>query len=156
MADGNPLELEVDLQVACDPQPGLPSEQQLRDWASAALTNRRDQAELTIRLVDEQESQALNRDYRGKDAPTNVLSFPMQVPAEVGINLLGDLAVCASVIAEEAEQQRKTLDAHWAHMIIHGVLHLQGYDHSVDEQAAEMEALEIKLLQHRGYAEPYN
>lgn len=150
-----PVKLEMWLSEYLPDDVFVPSEQQCCLWANTASTDEVDPV-VSIQVVTEQEMQQLNRDYRGKDKPTNVLSFPMQVPAEVGINLLGDLAVCASVIAEEAEQQRKTLDAHWAHMIIHGVLHLQGYDHSVDEQAAEMEALEIKLLQQLGYADPYN
>ena len=155
MADGNPLELEVDLQVACDPQPGLPSEQQLRDWASAALNNRRDQAELTIRLVDEQESQALNRDYRGKDAPTNVLSFPADLPPELELPLLGDLVICRQVVEREAHEQGKAVSDHWAHMVIHGTLHLLGFDHIDDDEAEEMESLETALLKQLNINNPY-
>ena len=155
MADSNPLELEVDLQVACDPQPGLPSEQQLHDWASAALTNRRDQAELTIRLVDEQESQALNRDYRGKDAPTNVLSFPADLPPELELPLLGDLVICRQVVEREAYEQGKAASDHWAHMVIHGTLHLLGFDHIDDDEAEEMESLETALLKQLNINNPY-
>ena len=155
MADGNPLELEVDLQVACDPQPGLPSERQLRNWASAALAKRRDQAELTIRLVDEQESQALNRDYRGKDAPTNVLSFPADLPPELELPLLGDLVICRQVVEREAHEQGKAVSDHWAHMVIHGTLHLLGFDHIDDDEAEEMESLETALLKQLNINNPY-
>ncbi len=155
MADGNPLELEVDLQVACDPQPGLPSERQLPNWASAALAKRRDQAELTIRLVDEQESQALNRDYRGKDAPTNVLSFPADLPPELELPLLGDLVICRQVVEREAREQGKAVSDHWAHMVIHGTLHLLGFDHIDDDEAEEMESLETALLKQLNINNPY-
>lgn len=111
--------------------------------------------DMTIRVVDSNESQQLNHQYRGKDKPTNVLSFPSDLPEEIGINLLGDLVICAPVVAEEAKQQSKPLLAHWAHMVIHGTLHLQGYDHIEDDQAEAMEALEIKLLQGLNFANPY-
>ncbi len=155
MADGNQLELDVDLQVACDPQPGLPSERQLRNWASAALAKRRDQAELTIRLVDEQESQALNRDYRGKDAPTNVLSFPADLPPELELPLLGALVISRHVVEREAHEQGKAVSDHWAHMVIHGTLHLLGFDHIDDDEAEEMESLETALLKQLNINNPY-
>ena len=145
------LELDVDYQVS--PQ-GLPDEKNLQLWAEVALLDQHD-AQLSIRIVDETESQVLNRDYRGKDTPTNVLSFPMDLPEELDLPMLGDLVICAPVVAREAEQQDKSLQAHWAHMVIHGVLHLQGYDHIVDDEAEKMEALEIRLLQQLGFANPY-
>lgn len=145
------LELDVDYQV---PKQGLPDENMIQQWAEVALLTQAD-AQLGIRIVDEAESQMLNHDYRGKDKPTNVLSFPMQLPEELELSLLGDLAICAPVVAREAEQQDKSLPAHWAHMVIHGVLHLQGFDHIVDGEAEEMEALEIRLLKQLGFANPY-
>jgi len=97
----------------------------------------------------------LNHTWRGKDRPTNVLSFPMQTPAEVDLNVIGDLALCAAVIKSEARQQHKPLQAHWAHMVVHGMLHLQGYDHTDEQQAEEMEALEISILDQLGFDNPY-
>lgn len=145
------LELDVDYQV---PPLGLPDKKKLQLWAEAALVDQRD-GQLSIRIVDEAESQILNRDYRGKDKPTNVLSFAMELPEELDLPMLGDLVICAPVVAQEAEQQDKSLQAHWAHMVIHGVLHLQGYDHIADDEAEAMEALEIRLLQQLGFANPY-
>lgn len=109
----------------------LPSEEQLHHWASAALSGRTNFAEpeLTIRLVAEDESQELNSEYRGKDKPTNVLSFPFEAPPQVPIELLGDLIVCAQVVHQESIEQNKAAEAHWAHMVVHGCLHLLGYDH---------------------------
>ena len=143
------LTLELDLQIACDPAPGLPSQAQLQSWA------RRNDAELSIRLVDEAESQTLNRDYRGKDKPTNVLSFPADLPPELELPLLGDLVVCRQVVEREAEEQHKAPHDHWAHMIIHGTLHLLGFDHIDDGEAEVMEALEIALLGQLGIDNPY-
>lgn len=145
------LELDVDYQM---PSVGLPDENILQQWAEVALLSQVD-GQLGIRIVDEEESQMLNRDYRGKDKSTNVLSFPMELPEELDLPILGDLVICAPVVAREAEQQDKSLQAHWAHMVIHGVLHLQGYDHIADDEAEEMEALEIRLLQQLGFANPY-
>ncbi|WP_286871131.1 rRNA maturation RNase YbeY [Spongiibacter sp.] len=149
------LTLELDLQIACDPAPGLPSQAQLQSWAEAALRGRRNDAELSIRLVDEAESQTLNRDYRGKDKPTNVLSFPADLPPELELPLLGDLVVCRQVVEREAEEQHKAPHDHWAHMIIHGTLHLLGFDHIDDGEAEVMEALEIALLGQLGIDNPY-
>lgn len=147
----------VDIQWAIEPRdyPGLPSDDDLCRWATSALMEQAGNEDMTIRVVDSNESQQLNHQYRGKDKPTNVLSFPSDLPEEIGINLLGDLVICAPVVAEEAKQQSKPLLAHWAHMVIHGTLHLQGYDHIEDDQAEAMEALEIKLLQGLNFANPY-
>ncbi len=147
--------LDLDVQIACDTAAGLPTTAQLQQWAGAALQSRRDVAELTVRLVDEGESQALNRDYRGKDKPTNVLSFPADLPPELELPLLGDLVVCRQVVEREAVEQNKALSDHWAHMIIHGTLHLLGYDHIDDDDAEQMEALEIALLEQLGISNPY-
>lgn len=133
----------------------LPSETQFIEWVSAALKEQRDTAEVCIRLVDKEESQDLNRDYRGKDSPTNVLSFPFEVPADIPNDLLGDLVICAEVVEEEATAQNKELFHHWAHMVIHGCLHLIGFDHINDTDAEEMESLETKILASLGINDPY-
>jgi len=110
---------------------------------------------LSIRIVDEEEMQDLNRQFRHKDKPTNVLSFPCELAPEVELNLLGDLVICAPVVAMEAEQQGKSVEAHWAHMVIHGCLHLLGFDHIHENDAIEMEALETAILAHLGFPPPY-
>ena len=114
-----------------------------------------EEAEVTIRLVDEAESNQLNLTYRGKDKPTNVLSFPFECPPGVELPLLGDLIICRQVVEREANEQNKPLLAHWAHMVVHGSLHLLGYDHIDDEEAEEMEALEVEFMQALGYDNPY-
>ncbi len=111
--------------------------------------------ELTIRLVNNEESQQLNLQYREKDKPTNVLSFPFEVPEGIELNLLGDLVICAQVVAQEADAQNKALFDHWAHMVIHGCLHLMGYDHINDKDALEMEALEVEILAKLAINDPY-
>ncbi|HEY9149060.1 MAG TPA: rRNA maturation RNase YbeY [Gammaproteobacteria bacterium] len=146
--------IDLDLQVAVD-APELPDETAIRRWVEAALAGRRDEAQLTVRITDEAEISELNRSYRGKDKPTNVLSFPFEAPPGVELPLLGDIIVCAAVVAREALEQGKPPEAHWAHMVIHGTLHLLGYDHIEEAEAAEMEGLEIKLLAGLGYANPY-
>lgn len=149
------MSLEFDLQIALD-MPGLPAEADLRRWAEAALIGAgyQNDAELTIRIVNEVESTALNETYRHKQGPTNVLSFPFEAPAEIASSLLGDIVICAPVVVREAIQQGKKLDAHWAHLVAHGVLHLLGYDHD-QEQAEVMESLEIRILAGLGYPDPY-
>jgi len=107
-----------------------------------------------LRVVDETESAELNSGYRGKDYPTNVLSFPFEVPEGMELDLLGDLVICADVVKREAEEQGKTLQAHWAQMVIHGMLHLQGYDHQNDQEAEIMESLEVRLLGELGLSGP--
>ena len=149
------MSLDLDLQIALD-LPGLPAEADFRRWAEAALTGadyRRD-AELTIRIVNEAESTALNETYRRKQGPTNVLSFPFEAPPEAESSLLGDIVICAPVVLAEAIHQGKTPAAHWAHLVAHGVLHLLGYDHD-EEHAEAMEALEIRILAGLGFPDPY-
>jgi probable rRNA maturation factor len=146
--------LELDLQVACDNQ-HLPSAAHFREWVLTALPADRQDAELTIRLVDEAESAELNAQYRGKSGPTNVLSFPADLPTELNLPLLGDLLICKQVVEREAIQQAKALPDHWAHMVIHGTLHLLGYDHINDDDAEVMESLEIELLQQLHISNPY-
>ena len=148
------MPLRIDVQVGGS-RTGLPGVAKLRHWTRCALAGRRRDAELSIRIVDAAESRALNRRYRGKDKPTNVLAFPAELPAELGLPLLGDLVICREVVEAEAAGQGKPLDAHWAHMVIHGTLHLVGYDHETDEQAAAMEAIEAELLGELGWPDPY-
>lgn len=132
----------------------VPSKQQFERWASAALHEHGD-AELLIRLVDRRESRQLNAQYRQKDKATNVLSFVADLPEEVGLRLLGDIVICAPVVAEEAADQHKTVEAHWAHLTIHGILHLLGHDHQVEEETVAMESLETGILQFLGFPDPY-
>ena len=146
---------DIDLQIACDSQ-SLPSESDFQRWADMALKDRKEESELTIRLVEANESQALNHQYRGKNKPTNVLSFPFEAPENLpDFPLIGDLIVCASVVEQEAIEQKKPLANHWAHMIIHGILHLLGYDHIEDDEAEEMESLEIDILAQLEIPDPY-
>ncbi|MFT8211502.1 MAG: rRNA maturation RNase YbeY [Symbiopectobacterium sp.] len=145
----------LDLQIASENTAGLPSEQDFQRWLEAVLPQFQPEAEVTIRIVDEAESHELNHTYRGKDKPTNVLSFPFEAPPEVELLLLGDLIICRQVVEQEAIEQQITTESHWAHMVIHGCLHLLGYDHIEDDEAEEMEALETEIMQQMGYADPY-
>lgn len=152
--------IELDLQIASEdddvPEPG-----QFELWVSQAL----DQGgfkpeedmpvELTIRVVEAEESQDLNYTYRQKDKPTNVLSFPFESPEGIPIQLLGDLVICAPIVRQEANEQQKTLLSHWAHMVVHGSLHLLGFDHIEDDEAEAMEALETRIMDSLGFADPY-
>lgn len=147
------MTIEVDVQLATGFQP-LPDKPEFDRWVTAALQQKTD-AELTLRLVDEAESRELNSKYRGKDAPTNVLSFPAGLPPGVDIPLLGDVVICAPLVHREAAEQNKPVQAHWAHLVIHGVLHLLGYDHQEEREALEMEALEVDLLSSLGFPDPY-
>ena len=145
----------IDLQIACEQETGLPTAQQIEQWATAAVQPQSDEVEMTGRIVDEAESHALNLNYRGKDRPTNVLSFPFECPDEVELPLLGDLVICRQVVEREAQEQEKPLMAHWAHMVVHGSLHLLGYDHIEDDEAEEMESLETQIMTGLGFADPY-
>lgn len=135
----------------------VPDRFTLQRWVNLTLENEIEHAEVCIRIVDEQESQTLNRRYREKDKPTNVLSFPSELPEEVTLDTpyLGDLVICAPVVIREAQEQSKSLESHWAHMVIHGLLHLLGYDHIKDDEATMMEAIEVELMAECGYANPY-
>lgn len=149
------MELHLDLDNVSESQDYLPTEGDFVSWLTLALTGKREEAELSIRLVGTEESQGLNHQYRGKDKPTNVLSFPADLPPELELPLLGDLVICVPVVSEEAQEQGKEAIAHWAHMTIHGCLHLLGYDHINDDEAQTMEALETQLLNELGYPDPY-
>ncbi len=145
----------LDLQIVCDEQK-LPSPAQFQCWVDAALQSVTNKIfELTIRLVNVDESQQLNHQYRHKNKPTNVLSFPFEVPDGIDLNLLGDLVICVYVVEQEAKAQNKALFDHWAHIVIHGCLHLLGYDHINDSDAQEMEALEVSILAKLAIADPY-
>ena len=145
----------IDLQIACEQESGLPTAEQIEQWATAAVQPESDEVEMTVRIVDEAESHALNLNYRGKDCPTNVLSFPFECPDEVELPLLGDLVICLQVVEREAQEQDKPVMAHWAHMVVHGSLHLLGYDHIEDDEAEEMESLETQIMTGLGFADPY-
>lgn len=152
--------LYIDLQLACENQDNLPTAAQFEQWVNQALaleagTPDYPDTEITIRLVDEAESQMLNATYRGKDKPTNVLSFPFEMPTGIELPLLGDLVICRQVVEREAVEQNKPLEAHWAHLAVHGTLHLLGYDHLTDEEAEEMESLETHIMQRLGFDDPY-
>jgi probable rRNA maturation factor len=150
------MRLEVELQVALETG-GLPATAEFRRWVAATLAGadyKRD-AEVVIRIVNEAESASLNRTYRHKAGATNVLSFPFAAPAGVAIDLLGDVVICAPVVVAEAVAQHKALPAHWAHLTIHGILHLLGYEHQDAAQAEAMEQLEIRILAGLGYPDPY-
>lgn len=134
---------------------GLPAPQSFKRWAEAACQGRIKRADIAIRVVDEKEGCALNKHYRGKDYATNVLSFPADLPKGVTLPLLGDLVICAPVVAKEALEQQKSLAAHYAHLTIHGVLHLLGLDHDNDTEALVMEAIEREILADMGYSDPY-
>ena len=150
------MSIELDLQLAVEDEQGLPTEQDIQQWLDKTIPQFQENAELTIRIVDTEESHQLNHEYRGKDKPTNVLSFPFEAPPGIELDLLGDLIICRQVVEKEAEEQNKPLLAHWAHMVVHGSLHLLGYDHIEDDEAEEMESLETEIMQAMGYEDPYN
>ena len=137
----------LDLQLACDDNSGMPEEAQFQKWLDAVIPQFQEESEVTIRLVDEAESHELK--------PTNVLSFPFEAPPGIEMPLLGDLIICRQVVEQEAKEQQKPLEAHWAHMVVHGSLHLLGYDHIEDDEAEEMESLETEIMLALGYEDPY-
>lgn len=148
------MTLEVDVQIACD-EDDLPGRADIRAWARAAVGNLRGDAELAIRIVDEAESARLNSRYRNKDGATNVLSFPFDQRAGVDLPLLGDIVICAPVVRHEANEQSKSDRSHWAHMVVHGALHLLGFGHEQAREAQEMEAMETRILADLGFDNPY-
>lgn len=149
------MELTVDIQYASEDDGELPSEEVLKAWANAALAEHQGSAQLTIRIVGREESRQLNETYRHKAGPTNVLSFTFGEPELLQPPLLGDVVICAPVVVAEAREQGKAVQAHWAHMVIHGVLHLLGYDHENQDDARRMAAEERKVLAGLGYGDPY-
>lgn len=143
----------VTIDNACDAN--CPTTEQVEQWLSLALADYCEQAEIAVRIVDEAESAELNGQYRDKHYATNVLSFPSGMPLEMTPTILGDLAICAAVVEREAAEQGKTVQAHWAHLYIHGALHLIGFDHIDDDDAEAMEALEIEIMAQLGFDNPY-
>ncbi|MEP4892186.1 MAG: rRNA maturation RNase YbeY [Aliiglaciecola sp.] len=149
------MNIDLDIQIACENN-NLPSKEQFELWLQSALADQQtEDTELTIRVVSPEESQNLNATYREKDKPTNILSFPFEAPAEIELSLLGDLVVCADIVEKEAKQQNKQLFDHWAHMIVHGSLHLLGFDHENENDAQIMEGLEVQILAKLGIDDPY-
>ncbi|HBE92185.1 MAG TPA: rRNA maturation RNase YbeY [Gammaproteobacteria bacterium] len=147
--------MKIDRQLAADGF-AAPSVELIRNWAETTLAAAgHETEELTVRVTDEAESARLNERYRDKPGPTNVLSFPFEEPADIHTGLLGDLVICAPIVEREAAEQGKGIEAHWAHMIVHGVLHLCGYDHIDDGEALVMEGLETEIIKNLGYADPY-
>lgn len=144
--------LHIEYQIETNQE--IPAESAMGLWIQAAAPEIMNK-EVVVRVVDEAESAELNIFYRGKHGPTNVLSFPFEAPPGAEDELLGDLLICAPVVAKEAMEQEKTLEAHWAHILVHGILHLQGYDHLIDEEAEVMEAKEIEILAGLGFPNPY-
>lgn len=148
----NTLELQIETSAALS---DLPNEAQFQSWVDTALADQDKEFEVVIRLVDEAESAQLNQDYRGKSGSTNILSFSFEVPDGLELNLLGDLVICAPLVEKEALEQHKPVEHHWAHLVIHGILHLRGYDHIDETEAEEMEAKEIEILQQLHISNPY-
>lgn len=153
-----PVRLDVAINYAV-PRTGIPAAVSFRKWVAAALDSRIREADLAIRIVGDKEGRSLNNHYRGKDYATNVLSFPAErpegLPAGVKLPLLGDLVICAPVVAREAREQKKPLVAHYAHLTVHGALHLLGWDHGDDREAECMEQLERDILATLGITDPY-
>lgn len=148
-------EVILDLQLACDNLHHLPQKCAFMRWLTSVLPLFRNKAEVTIRVVDEVESHLLNMKYRGINCSTNVLAFPINAPPEMALPLIGDLVICRQIVELEAQEQNKAIEAHWAHLVIHGSLHLLGYDHIVHENTKEMEELETIIMQKLGYPNPY-
>ena len=162
LADNHPLRFALQWQITS--REHCPSDEAILNWAQAALLAETagdtavDDAEsevAAIRVVSEEEMLQANGQFRGRHKSTNVLSFPADLPPEIGLGYLGDILICATVVDAERVQQGKTIEAHWAHMVIHGMLHLQGYDHIVDEDAETMERIETEILAGLGFPDPY-
>ncbi len=148
------MSVEVDVQYAFMAD-GLPSVSDIETWIGAVIRGRRENVQLTVRIVDEEEGTELNERWRRAHGPTTVLSFPSEGLEAIAPDLLGDVVICAPVVESEAREQGKSLTAHWTHMVIHGTLHLLGFDHVDEDHAREMELLEAQILQELGYADPY-
>lgn len=144
----------IDVEFACDPS-GLPSAAAVRQWVRAALPASRSEADVGVRIVDETEARLLNQQFRGKDYVPNVLSFPAELPEGMNLDVLGDIALCAPVAKVEASAQHKAVHQHFAHLLIHGTLHLLGFDHETEDDAETMEQAERELLATFGFPDPY-
>ena len=149
-----PIRLDVSVEYAI-PRAGVPAAVSFRKWVAAALKGRIREADLALRIVGTKEGRALNRHYRGRDYATNVLSFPAELPEGVRLPLLGDIVLCAPVVAREAKEQKKSPADHWAHLTVHGTLHLLGWDHEDAREAECMEQLEREILAELGIEDPY-
>lgn len=151
-----PNKYKVDLQIVTKSF-DIPNRFLIQRWVSETLSRYLPSAEVCIRIVDRDESQQLNAKYRKQNKPTNVLSFPSKLPESIKLDkhLIGDIVICADVVEEEAKAQDKLPHAHWAHMIVHGLLHLLGFDHQTQSQAEQMESKEIAILNHLGFSNPY-
>ena len=132
-----------------------PKAASIKKWIKATLKGRNNDCIIALKVIDEEEMKMLNHTYRHKEGTTNILSFPCQLPSEVRANILGDIAICAPVVKKEALEQNKTLTAHWAHLVIHGTLHLLGYDHEQENEAVTMEKIETIILHNLGFPDPY-
>jgi probable rRNA maturation factor len=153
------MQIDLEIQPATSTV-NIPDDEQFRQWAEVVPGGKSIPCTLTIRIVDEQEARRLNREYRNRDYATNVLSFPSELPeglpSEIRQSQLGDILICAPVVAREAREQGRTETDHWAHLTIHGILHLLGYDHLQHEEAVIMESLETKILAKLGISDPYS
>ncbi len=147
------MSIEIDLQIASQCT-SIPSESYFHQWTTS-IPSTHTAPSVCIRIVDEEESKDLNHKFRNIDRPTNVLSFPSDIPDEVDLDFLGDVVICAPLVQSQANEQNKKIEDHWAHLVIHGILHLQGYDHQNQSQAEQMESIEITLLDKLGIKNPY-
>ena len=147
--------IELELQIATEAKT-LPHPGQFREWIAVAYAQFVESGEMVIRIVDEFEMTELNAEYRGKEKPTNVLSFPAEAEPGFGINIIGDIVICAPVVEKEALEQNKNILGHWAHLVVHGALHLIGYDHIEEDDALEMEQLETEIMVNLGFEPPYS
>ncbi len=146
----------IQLELINEGNLSAPAQVEFEKWLKQVAESLNTEGEVCIKIIDVSESQYLNHTYRGKDKPTNVLSFPTEIPAFVESRHLGDLAICGPVVEQEAQEQNKPLSHHWAHMTVHGMLHLLGFDHIEDDEATEMESLEAAVLQQLSIANPYS
>ncbi len=146
------MTIRLDVQIVSE-NIDIPGEADFEKWAIAVPS--KDVTSACVRIVDEAEAKSLNKQYRNIDKATNVLSFPAEIPSQIGINFLGDIVICAQVVNREAQQQGKELTGHWAHLLVHGLLHLQGFDHEENKAADKMEALEIEILKNLHIPNPY-
>lgn len=147
------MAIQLDVQFAVE-DTNIPTVSEFKVWAEK-IPSSNIESSVCLRIVGEDEARDLNKRYRNIDKGTNVLSFPADIPTELGLNFLGDVVICAPIVFREAQAQKKDLNSHWAHLLVHGILHLQGYDHDNDKQAEVMEALEIDTLERLGIQNPY-